>query len=145
MRKVLGEVAALSWQRRLLLCATAVLLVACRVLLSLSGLARTRWAIGRAATVLPPFERVEDPDRISWAVRCTDAVLPGTGTCLSQAVVTGALLSDNGHDGTVRIGVAKSASAFRAHAWVVRDEDVIVGDRTDLDCYRTLSSWEASR
>ena len=64
MRTRLGEVAALSWQRRLLLCAALVLLVACRTSLSLSGLGSARRVIDGLATPMPPFGPVGDPDRI---------------------------------------------------------------------------------
>jgi hypothetical protein len=137
----LRKFASLSREERLLLCTSAVLLCACRALLAVVGLDRARRVVARLVGVSPPFTRVDDPEYVAWAVACANAYLPGSGTCLSQAVVGAALLAAHGYPATVRLGVAKPGAAVEAHAWVEREGTVVVGELSDLDRYRRLSSW----
>ncbi len=59
------------------------------------------------------------PDRVAWATAAAARHLPGTWTCLVQALVLQALLSRHGHLATLRLGVARHRSgAIAAHAWV---------------------------
>lgn len=144
MSSLVSKIRSLSWPERRLLCTSVALLVSCRLLLALSNLDRTRWIVTRLGRVSSPPTRVEDPERITWAVRCADAYLPGSNTCLSTAVVGEALLAAHGYHATVRLGVADPRTEFRAHAWVERAGTVVIGDLPDLDRYRPLSSWEVS-
>ncbi|MFC6875364.1 lasso peptide biosynthesis B2 protein [Halobellus marinus] len=136
--------ASLSWEERFLLCISTVLLLSCRVLLALFELDRTRRGISRLVRASPAVTSVEDPDQITWAVTSANTVLPGSGTCLSQAIVGATLLAAHGFPATVRLGVANPETAFEAHAWVEREGTVVVGDLTDLDRYRRISSWTVS-
>lgn len=136
------ELLSLSRTERALLVTSAALLLTGRVLLAVSDLDRARGIVGRFAGVLPPFAGVEEPDHITWAVTCADAYLPGTHTCLVRALAAEALLAEHGYGGTVRLGVCKRESEFRAHAWIEREGNVVVGDLTDIDRFRTLSGWD---
>lgn len=61
-------------------------------------------------------------------------------TCLPQALAGSVLLSLQGYGSTVRIGVAPAADQpFRAHAWLMCGEDVIVGDGEDLSAFQPLT------
>lgn len=141
MTNLLCRFASLSWGERFLLCISTVLLLSCRVLLALLELDRTRWGISRLVRMSPTFPRVEDPDQVAWAVTCANAYLPGSGTCLAQAIVGATLLAAHGYPATVRLGVAKPETALEAHAWVEREGAVVVGGLNDLDRYRRISSW----
>ena len=131
--------AALSRTEQVLLCTSAVLFLACRGLLAVVGLDRTRWVSSWLAEMFPPWTTVDRPDRITWAVSCAAGSLPGSGTCLAQAVVGETLLAAHGFSSTVRLGVKKSRTEFAAHAWVERENTVVIGELTDLDQYQTLS------
>ncbi len=49
-------------------------------------------------------------------------------TCLTQSLATKVLLSRQGHQASVRIGVARSeAGQFQAHAWVESNGRVVIG------------------
>jgi hypothetical protein len=141
MTDPLSRFASLSWGHRVLLCTSAVLLLACRLLLTLLELDWARWGTSRLARVSPAMTSVEDPEHITWAVTCANAYLPGSGTCLAQAIVGATLLAAHGYPATVRLGVAKPETAFEAHAWVEQEGAVVVGDLKRLDRYRRISSW----
>lgn len=81
---------------------------------------------------------VHDPARIVWAVRTASRYLPGTRTCLIQALAAGTLLWRNGHDARVHIGVTSTETPFRAHAWVVLGDRVILGGE-GLDQFSPLN------
>ena len=71
-------------------------------------------------------------ERLVWAVKVSTRYVPAA-TCLTQALVTKALLSRSGHHATVRIGVARSeAGQFQAHAWVENDGSVVIGGAESL-------------
>jgi Transglutaminase-like superfamily len=81
--------------------------------------------------------------RCVWAVRATSRFVPGA-TCLTQALAAQALLAESGHESRIEIGVGKdSQSRFRAHAWVVHGEEIVIG-RAGADEYVPLVAWNAT-
>lgn len=142
MTPPLSRFRSLSHSQQVLLCVSVVLLLSSRALLSLSKLEQTRWVVTRLVGALPPYTRVANPDHITWAVTCADTLLPGTQTCLANAVVGEALFAANGYRATVRLGVGDPQDGFQAHAWIERDGTIAIGDLPELDKYRILSSWE---
>lgn len=138
------EFVSLSRTEQTLLCVSAGLLLASRLLLAATDVERTRRTLRRLAGALPPFGTVDDPDRIPWAVRCAKSHLPGSHTCLPQATVGEALLADNGYPATVRVGVSKRETDFEAHAWVLREGEVVLGDLDDLDRFQPLTDLDAA-
>ena len=76
--------------------------------------------------------------RIAWAVPVVSACVPAA-TCLTQALAAQALLARRGCPAELRIGVARGANGMlEAHAWVERDDRVVIGDRADLSRYSIL-------
>lgn len=66
---------------------------------------RTRWGVMKSAAILKPAK------------------------CLPQAMAAHMLLGLQGYDSTIRIGVRRQADgAIGAHAWVLCEDEVIVGD-----------------
>jgi transglutaminase superfamily protein len=66
-------------------------------------------------------------DRIVWAVRSVARSVPGS-TCLVQALAAQSLLMRHGYRPLLTIGVAKNeCDRFGAHAWVVCDNEVLIG------------------
>jgi hypothetical protein len=79
--------------------------------------------------------------RIAWAVRAAVRALPGT-TCLPAALAMQRLLSASGHACELHVGVAKRGDALEAHAWVVCNGEVLVGEH-ERDEYTRLMAWQA--
>ncbi|MBI4421387.1 MAG: lasso peptide biosynthesis B2 protein [Gemmatimonadetes bacterium] len=91
-------------------------------------------------------------ERVSWAITAASRRLPGTTSCLAQALVAERMLRRRGHTPELRIGVrhgpmpqSERRSALRkapldAHAWVECDGVVVVGQRADLADYGVLSA-----
>ena len=66
--------------------------------------------------------------RIGWAVSAVSRIVPGA-TCLAQALAAEYLLVGAGCPAVLHIGARNDeASGFEAHAWVVSDGEIIVGD-----------------
>ena len=67
-------------------------------------------------------------DRVSWAVLAVNARLPGSGTCLAQAMAAQILAGREGHPSQLRFGVARDPGApLQAHAWLESRGEVVVG------------------
>jgi hypothetical protein len=67
-------------------------------------------------------------DRIAWAVETAGRVVPNA-RCLTQALAAQTLLVRAGYPAHLRIGVARSAGQFEAHAWLEDEGRVIFGTR----------------
>ncbi len=66
--------------------------------------------------------------RIIWGVRTSAQVLR-PAKCLAQAVTLHFLLARAGHVSVIRVGVARdSEMAFDAHAWVVFNGGIVIGE-----------------
>lgn len=128
---------ALPGGDRLLLLRAAATLVAVRCALHLVSIERLR----RWAGHLRDANRPADP--IIWSVRTAARRVPGT-TCLSSALALQRLLSSAGHPSQVHIGVARDASGFTAHAWLVHDGIVVIGEE-EHERYARLTAWDASK
>ncbi len=67
--------------------------------------------------------------------------MPGA-TCLCSALALQRLLSSAGHPSQVHIGVARDATGFMAHAWLVHDGVVVIGEE-EHERYTRLTAWDA--
>lgn len=122
---------------RLLLIKAATTLMLVRGALHLVPLERLRaWSGHLRADTLPA-------DRIIWAVRTAARHVPGV-TCLSSALALQRLLSSAGQPSQVHIGVARDASGFLAHAWLVHDGAIVIGE-DEQERYTRLTSWDAGK
>ncbi len=69
------------------------------------------------------------PDRIAWAIQKAASSLADSN-CLVQALAGQALLVRYGYESVLTIGVAKDGcDRFAAHAWVTRENEVVIGGR----------------
>ena len=123
---VLKRFLRLSKRGRLLLFQAAISIFLIRLsltLLSLRNVHRLAVAIGWRSD--EPFSA----DRIVCAVRSAARFVPGS-TCLVQALVAQSLLAPHGYNPLLTIGVAKNeCNQFEAHAWVVCENEVLIGGR----------------
>ena len=86
--------------------------------------------LGEAAdsTATPSGVSKQPAERIAWAVGVAASYVPGA-TCLVQALVARSMMLRGGFPAQVRIGVRPGeASRMEAHAWLVLDGRVILGD-----------------
>jgi hypothetical protein len=128
---------ALPGSDRLLLIRAAATLVAVRCALHLVSIARLRAWAGRVRRGDRPAAR------IVWAVRTAARHVHGA-TCLSSALTLQRLLSSAGHPSQIHIGVARDDSGFIAHAWVVHDGVVVIGEE-EHERYARLTAWDAGK
>jgi hypothetical protein len=135
--KPLATFLALPGSDRLLLVKAAATLVAVRCALHLVSIERLRSWAGRLRQGDRPAAR------IIWSVRTAARRVPGA-TCLSSALALQRLLSSAGHPSQVHIGVARDDSGFVAHAWLVHDGVVVIGEE-EHERYVQLTAWDARK
>lgn len=118
--------AALSGADRALLLRAIVLLGIARVALWLLPLRVARRLLTWGAR--PVAAGRVAPERITWAIGVGHRFIP-RGDCLPQALAAERLLLRNGHQASLRIGVAKKGQdRIIAHAWVESGGRIIVGE-----------------
>jgi len=96
----------------------------------------------RLAAWLPPRRARARlaPSTIGRIVAGIGRRMPGIGTCLTQALVTEALLRREHHSARLVIGVERpGGSAIRAHAWVESAGVVVAGAAADLNRYTPIA------
>jgi hypothetical protein len=110
-------------------------LIVLALALALAGTASARRVAFVAAWRTPagPIESM------AWAVAAAGRHVP-SATCLTQALALQAMLARRGHPARVEIGVLKDP-AFRAHAWVVAGDRVLLGG-SDRHLYRPIAILE---
>ncbi len=133
--KSLAAFLALKGSDRWLLMEASLMLACVRGALHVVSIDRLRKWTGHVRPGRHPA------DRIIWAVRAAARRVPGT-TCLSSALSLQRMLSSNGHRSQIHIGVAREASVFIAHAWLVHDGNVVIGEE-EHERYTRLTAWEA--
>lgn len=125
----------LSGQDRILLVEAFAMLAGCRLALRFVPLERLLANIGERGRRKAPL------DRVAWALRAASRRMPRV-TCLETALALQRLLARYGHSSSLRIGVAKTGPDFSAHAWLIGDDRVLIGDE-NLEKYTELTSWNA--
>lgn len=92
------------------------------------GTWRARW-LDRMGPAVPAL--ANDPqavDRVAWTVQHASRFIPGTRTCLVQALAAHQLLRPLGVPCEIEIGARfDERGRLRAHAWVTVGDRVIVG------------------
>jgi len=130
----LTKLVKLTHRERLLLLRAFIVLVICRACLFAWSFKRLqRWATQRG-------RGLNSVDHLTWAIEVASKRLPGA-TCLCRALALQRLLSRNGHESELRIGVQKQDGQFDAHAWLLYGEQVVIG-ATQLEKYELLTRWQ---
>lgn len=134
----------LPWSDRKVLLKAVALLWAVRIGLWCLPFQQLRALLIRKSSNLrddsAQFDRIET---IANSVRVMSRYVP-MATCLVQALVTVALLEQEGLPGSLRIGVARrSAAKIEAHAWVESNGAVVIGGAdSDLSRFTVLHTVE---
>ena len=76
---------------------------------------------------------------LAWAVTTASRRIPGA-TCLAQALALQHLLSNNGHESELVIGVDKSDGGFSAHAWLTFNDEILIGG-SSAENYKSIVNW----
>jgi hypothetical protein len=120
----LGRLLALPPSRRRLLYRAAVVVALFRAGLSILPF---RWVRALAERPRPrPRAPRATPDELAWSVGVSGRRIGST--CLTEALALQALLLREGHEATLRLGVAKTeAGALEAHAWLESRGRVLIG------------------
>ena len=95
-----------------------------------------RTAVARMAA--PAKITVNRPplDRIIWSIHVASRFVPHA-TCLTQSLTAQILLARHGYPAELRLGVARDAGQFEAHAWVESNGRVVIG-QADLHRYTPM-------
>jgi hypothetical protein len=80
--------------------------------------------------------------RVARAVKLVARRLPGTTTCLVEALSANAMLQRRGHAAELCFGVRRSGSGskttFDAHAWIEHHGIVVLGELENLTDYAVM-------
>jgi hypothetical protein len=126
--------ARLTYQDQVLLLRAFVTLVACRA-------GSHAWSFEKLqGWSTRPGDGKAPADRIIWAIEVASRK---TGaTCLCRALALQRMLSSNGHESELRIGVEKNGDQFGAHAWLVYGGQVVIG-AAPMEKYKLITAWPA--
>ena len=135
-------------RRRLFLCRTLFLLTGIRLGLAFLAFQKLREVLARFSTVSAHTQKhlPRNADQtqqivrqVIWAVEKSAKLTPGGAKCLAKALATQVLLSRRNCECEFKIGVAKNdQGALEAHAWIEKDQQVIMGFLPDLDRFKSL-------
>ncbi len=96
----------------------------------------------------PPAGKQPGADDLYRALAAVDTAArytPLTSTCLIQALTGKVLLARGGIPADLQIGVLHgTAGHLEAHAWVVYQGKVVIGDRRDLARYQVFTNLKES-
>ena len=116
---------ALPRARRRLLLRALLVVAAFRVALTVLPFRWTRQLAARHGD--PGTTPLTGRDDLAWAVSAAARRIP-RATCLTQALALQALLTREGHDASLRLGVARGElGSLEAHAWLESGGRVVIG------------------
>jgi hypothetical protein len=77
-------------------------------------------------------------ERVIWSVHVASRFVP-RATCLTQSLAAQILLARRGYPAALRLGVAREAGQFDAHAWLESNGRVVIGN-ADLWRYTPMTA-----
>jgi len=125
---------------RMYLLKAATLMIFVKIALRVIPFKRLYGFLSRLAPV-PAASRTETRDlyQALRAVEITSRYTPLESTCLVQALTGQVLLARKGIPAELQIGVARgTANQVEAHAWVLCQGKVVIGNRHDLARYQVF-------
>jgi hypothetical protein len=81
--------------------------------------------------------------QVAWAVTAVGRRLPGSMTCLSEALAAAVMLQRRGYAPQLRVGVqarGDGSKPLKAHAWLECEGHIVVGELENLAEYAVLSA-----
>jgi hypothetical protein len=139
-----AKLLALSWRERWLLMQAATVLASASLALRLLPFSRVQQLLSPATTRHDhTAEARPSIEGIAAAVRHARQLVP-QASCLPQALAGQQLLERYGYGAELRLGAVRGKDGkVEAHAWVVCDGRVVVGDLPDLALYTPLAADKA--
>ena len=143
LSRALGRFRALSLRERRVLGEAMLLLPAVHLVQKLLPFRHWRRLLtppnGRAPTRPPELE----PARVADAVERARRLVPGRYRCLPVAYTTHLLLARHGLPSDIHVGVSHDRDGkVEAHAWVVCQGRIVVGDLPDLSRFVPLPALD---
>ena len=128
----LDKLRALSFSEFLMLVVSVLTLPVVCALLKLRGFRRTErfMALFSRSDIQPEAPEV----RVAQAARMVSiAAVRGLykAQCLEQAITLWWMLGVMGINSTIRLGIYKSGELVEAHAWVLHEEKIVIGQMND--------------
>ncbi len=65
--------------------------------------------------------------------------------CLEQAITLWWMLHLMGIESTIRLGIYKNDTGVEAHAWVIHEDKVVLGETAELDSYEPILDVNVNR
>lgn len=134
LRWALHRFKRISWAQRRVLAEACVLVPLVHQLQQ--RLPFARWhplLLARAASAQRRGASYASAQDVAWAVGVAADWLPGEFKCLPRAYAAHWLLARHGYPSEVRVGVARDAAGkVEAHAWVVHQDQILVGLVEDM-------------
>lgn len=128
-----------DWQ---LLAAMTIAQVVVAAALRTMRLPSLRAGGGRARRLGRLLVRGSD-ERIVWAIEATGRRLGRLSSCLVRALVAEVMLDSSREPVTLTIGVRRTGGILKAHAWLTRQDRVIIGATSDR--YMPIANWTTPR
>jgi hypothetical protein len=85
--------------------------------------------------------RLQEAQRIGYAVIRAARWLPWHPTCLRQAIAVQRMLRRRGISSRLQLGLRRAGTLNEAHAWVTVQGRPVIGHR-ELESYKTLARFE---
>ena len=141
----LRTIFALSWRERLMLLDAGATVVGVRAALYLLPFSVLRQHLSREVPIRTDASATDEANQLARFVIATSRWVP-RATCLTQAMSLHRLLAQRGIDSTLCIGVGRDEQgAFRAHAWIDRQNKILVGGGFDLAKLTALPPLQPKR
>ena len=135
----LDKLRALSFRELRYLCVSALTLPMVALLLKFRGFRHTEKLLSRFSRSAREDEA--NAARVDELARMV-SVAANRGLyraqCLPQAISLWWMLGVMGIASTVRFGIYKTADGVMAHAWVLYNDEVVIGELAELDDYTPL-------
>ncbi len=137
LRKLLG----LSFREWLFLTTSLVALPVVKRLLAKRGFRKTEQLLARISRTSDQEPAAADAARVRSAARMVSVAAirgPFNAQCLEQAVTLWWMLGLEGIMTTIRMGIYKSGDQVEAHAWVLYQDEIVLGELERLEGYTPL-------
>ena len=135
----LDKLQALSFSEFLMLVVSVLTLPVVSVLLKLRGFRKTERIMALLSRLGMRSEA--SPVRVDQAARMVSIAAvqgPYKARCLEQALTVWWMLGLMGIKSTIRLGIYKSGEAVEAHAWVLHEGKIVIGQMNEQKAFTPL-------
>lgn len=128
----LDKLRALSFSECLMLLVSVLTLPLVSVQLKLRGFRKTERFMAQFSRLnIQPAASQARVNQVAKMVSIAAALVPYRARCLEQAITVWWMLGVMGVSSTIRLGVCKSGVSIEAHAWVLHEGKIVIGQMND--------------